>query len=113
MYSIFNLFIGFVVGTYMLYMGYYGIGRPDSFSILKFKVCGIIVAVIWLYFAIVGSGAANGLMDLSTATGYWVFAVLIESVLFLCTGLLCSYSYYLIYKGKHQEGMYAGLVNAV
>ena len=45
MYSIFNLFIGFVVGTYMFYVGYYGIGKPDSFSILKFKVVSILVAI--------------------------------------------------------------------
>ena len=45
MYSIFKLFIGFVMGTYMLYVGYYGIGKPDSFSIMKFKVCSILIAV--------------------------------------------------------------------
>ena len=45
MYSIFNLFIGMVVGTYMLFVGYYGIGKPDTFSLLKFKVLVIVICL--------------------------------------------------------------------
>jgi hypothetical protein len=45
MYSIFNLFVGSVIGTYALYCGYTGVGKPDSWSTMKYKVLSIVIGV--------------------------------------------------------------------
>jgi hypothetical protein len=109
LYSVFNLFVGAVVGTYALYMGYYGVGKPHSWSLLKYKVLAVILVFGCITMALISSSCINGLSQLGTAEGYAVFATVVESCMYLAVSGLNGFSLYQISKGQHVDSFYANL----
>ncbi|KAF4656069.1 hypothetical protein FOZ61_007217 [Perkinsus olseni] len=85
LYTFLNLIIFGSASFVVFYLGYLGLAMRSKRHLLYYKIASVIMIIIGLYFMLAGGGAINGFLKSLTYSvrGYWWFAVIVESLLWL------------------------------
>jgi len=98
-FSCLDFFIFCPLSTFTFYAGYRSMAMTGSFKTTQYMIAQCVMIVFSLYFALSPSGPFNGFLRFAFGDnyGYWIFAVLCESLLWLSVFVMGCWSAYRVY----------------